>query len=482
MLTGVGIYDNPSRGTFVAPPDANASWDVTETDDDNAFGANQQLPYDGRHGFLFHVACWALLERYCHPDPVELPRLFEVLNSLPFPLESTAINWGHDYGGLVLIHDQYHYPWEDRYVDPDWPEPPILPTSNPYDIGNDLADLISLARVPYQKGTKPPQNSLAHGLLELSASNAPCADCFGRLPAELCLAIASYLPTSDALCLRLVSRAFHSVFHDQQFWASRFWPGSADRSWLWEVQGQGALNWRLLYRETHLSRLSPALGNRRRIWTLIEHMASIFSLHSDGLEPHTQDSPALQSDGHVANYKPACSVTSISGDDSKLLVNDAFSYIHKGCRTLYKGHLYIPRETVCISVSTVDVGKITYIAGLRFITRTQRKLEIGYRSAYQATDSVEVSSICGFNVAVGSKGIQALQCIFETGELSSWLGNPHEGLRTRRLEQFRCSNVQEWEFGFDVSLLGCLSSNITYIMIFSVLRVLLTAFFPRAAK
>ena len=47
-------------------------------------------------------------------------------------------------------------------------------------------------------------------------------DCFGNLPIEIRLQIATYLPTVDFLSLRQSSRAMVVAFEFQSFWKSRF--------------------------------------------------------------------------------------------------------------------------------------------------------------------------------------------------------------------------------------------------------------------
>lgn len=91
-------------------PNTNASLDTYEPSDDDAFGANEQLPRSSRHGFLFRGACWNILERCLQSDPVPRPRLFEEVHSLPFPLDCIAINWGHNYGKLKFLKDEDFYP------------------------------------------------------------------------------------------------------------------------------------------------------------------------------------------------------------------------------------------------------------------------------------------------------------------------------------------------------------------------------------
>lgn len=450
VLTGIGVYDDPRRGAFIAPPDTGASWDSYELSDDDAFGANQQSPRNNRHGFLFHVACWHLLEECFQPDPVPLLRLFEVLNSLPFPLGSKATNWGHNYGSLSLLNGKDFYPWMDwrRFMEEPEPEH-IIDRCNPYDISAELVAL--LAVVPDHEEFTEHIHSLDN-TIETSTAVIFSEDCFNRLPVELCLSIASCLPTSDALHARMASRAFWPIFYDQQFWANKFQPGGMDRSWLFEVHGKRCLDWRRLYRYTQNFRLSPALRNRKRVWALVQHVSRILDLQDYGL---TSKSTSLPKPQHHLAPLPDLSVSSmpgsitVSGHLKYLKPGNAFSDLDRGCRILYKRRFQIPKNLTKVAISIVDIGGTLHIAGLDFTSATGEGEKVGYCSKYYATDSVEVSRLWGFHIALGDKGLYGLRCVFEGGEQSRWLGNVSESLRTERLAHSG-SPLEELELGFDV--------------------------------
>ncbi len=46
-------------------------------------GAMTQGDVNGKHGFLFHDDCWALVKQAYHPTPVPLERLYDAHNSVP---------------------------------------------------------------------------------------------------------------------------------------------------------------------------------------------------------------------------------------------------------------------------------------------------------------------------------------------------------------------------------------------------------------
>ncbi|KAF3799741.1 hypothetical protein GCG54_00000987 [Colletotrichum gloeosporioides] len=80
ILTGVGLYVDRERGAFIAPVDSNGRWDDSsyESPHDDQFGAMGQGEVNQRRGFVFHEACWDLLEQAFYPGQVPLKRLFGV--------------------------------------------------------------------------------------------------------------------------------------------------------------------------------------------------------------------------------------------------------------------------------------------------------------------------------------------------------------------------------------------------------------------
>lgn len=181
----------------------------------------RQSPVNGKHGFVFHEACWSLLLEVYYPESVPLARLMEIFKSLPFPLRGFGVSWGHDYGGLVHLHKQNHHPWEDQLVEREEDSIVCLyAKENPHDVPEIQQLLKEFPRSPptgYEIGP--------------SASALKGRDCFTMLPWEILEGIAVHLPTADVLNLCRASRVIVYTFSSQSFWASRFKP-NADRGYL----------------------------------------------------------------------------------------------------------------------------------------------------------------------------------------------------------------------------------------------------------
>ncbi|GAB0144114.1 hypothetical protein EsHS_00004603 [Epichloe bromicola] len=266
-VTGIGIYNDPDYGDWIAPLDFDARWDDAGYGFplSDYIGVLRQGPRDGRYGYLIHASCWSLLDILYSLESIPLRALFNVCKSLPFPSEGTGLSWGHSFGGLVMVNERDHYPWEDRFVDRDGDSSQCeAARHDPYHVPE--IQLLPLESPKYPEFAMLPQPQLL------------VANSFSALPPEICVEIASYLPTVDALNARQVSRSFGSIFYSNRFWASRF-QKDADRSWLFESrEWDKASEWRWLYHRTNAVHRDNGMRNRERVWSLIQHAQKILSL------------------------------------------------------------------------------------------------------------------------------------------------------------------------------------------------------------
>jgi len=452
VLTGIGLYSEPQSGAFIAPPDPSARWDDPGygNPEEDQFGAMTQAEVNGKRGFVFHDACWSLVQQAYHPAPVPYKRLFEVLSSLPMVMAGDSMDWGHDYGGLALLKDEnYYFPWEYlRFTDREFREGwfNTIYSVNP----------LAFSEVEEILG-ETPQAPPTWNLL-LSTRSSSGQDPFNLLPEELCSAIVAYLPTPDVLNARRVSRSFWHVFDSQQFWASRFRGKSSERSWLFEaaedLEGTSGIkrrDWRWLYHRTVDARLGQAARNRKRVWGLIRHVADILELSWNELPsevPFPWQFPSLPEE---ESPRPpwVLAAGSIRG------WGQDFSPLQKGCALLKIQRVAIPADGISqVAASTVRLGSSVYIAGLSLTATNGEVLHLGYRAAgSERSVQLQGAALTGFNLAVGLGGIQALQCVSGSDtrrQLSTWLGFPDDVPRTERLSVITSGQTILLEFGFDV--------------------------------
>ncbi|KAI2601706.1 F-box domain-containing protein [Hypoxylon sp. NC1633] len=419
-VTGVGIYDDPDGGDWMAPLDFAARWD-DELSNSDEIGVLRQHPVDDRYGFPLHEACWSLLEKAYSPDPIPREKLFRVCSSLPFPSRGRGLSWGDSHGGLVFI-DGDRYPWEDRYVDRDLDS--VLPTVryDPYHVSEIL-------RLRYEEPQVP-----AVSVPAVSGPARQIADCFSKLPLEIVILISAYLPTVDALNVRRVSVSFLPIFYSHQFWASRF-GANADRSWLFESrEWDKTYDLRWLYHRTNKEYRTRGMNNRERVWKLIQRTKKTLSLQRD-------ESRASATAG-VTNLK----WREATGDLRPETRTGPLHGFDEGCRLFHEQQASIsPGQLSHMAFSVIQLGETIHIAGIRLILSQDQTIQLGYRAESELI--FPATLLVGFNLAVGSRGIQGLQCVFDDQSQSQWVGCPDEAPRTRRLTL--SSPITAIKVGFD---------------------------------
>ncbi|KAK4167449.1 hypothetical protein QBC43DRAFT_376620 [Cladorrhinum sp. PSN259] len=421
VLTGVGLYNDPRRSAFFAPTDPAARWDDPGYTNPEEHEVESLSPYEqnDRRGSVFHDACWSLLERAFHPAPAPLVRLFNVCNSLDFVLARGMLDWGHDYRGLAILDTESFFPWEQRLAQRAFPDGW---SDVPYS-----ADPLIIPEID-QILTEPPSEVPPFG--SFSGAVLSGNDPFESLPDELCSAVAFHLPTRDVLNARRASRSFWHVFYSQQFWASRF-DVSSERSWLFESRNTSykakVRDWRWLYHRTMDCRIGRALKNRKRIWGLIQDVAVLTEL--SWAEPELPPSPPLQD--HTSWLLAAGSLPDKDLKD--------FSQLERGCSRRKSQQVALPDAISQVSTSSVPVGDAEYITGISLTTVAGEVIRLGYRGGKERSVSIS-GGLLGFNVAVGSRGIHALQCIGGGTEgapsvaaAPAWLGCPDDAPKTERL-------------------------------------------------
>ncbi|KAI4275266.1 MAG: hypothetical protein L6R35_006283 [Caloplaca aegaea] len=421
FISGVGRYNDPADGTWIAPLDPATRWDdqdVFQAGDD--IPVMRQRPKNNRHGFVLHNACWRLLQKALEPEDVPLERLLKLCKSLPFPLRGISVCWNHDYGGLTAFDDQHHYPWEDQLIEQSsGSEIHQYARENPYNIP-EISE-------PLKMHWENPPHLFA---------KTQTGDRFSTLPGEILDAIAINLPTGDALVLRRASRAFLFVLTSQIFWASRFQPGH-EREHVFETRNKEQRDWISLYRRTSYALSPPGLKNRKRIWGLIRRLIVLLPLRRQ----YWELLPILSS---VEGLK----WIEVEGDVKRTRGSSHCEYFNEGCRLFHMQFAPLPSDLSKIAFSIVAAGDVTYVTGIRLIHSDNAETRLGYLA--EGNESfVEVTVVKGFVLAMGPRGIRAIQAIGVNEYTSKWFGCPTESPVTERLAG--CESISALQIGFDVS-------------------------------
>jgi hypothetical protein len=429
-VSGVGLNHDP-EAYYVVPPSYSARWD----DEGYQFPATDELPmmrespFNGRHGFILHALCYSLLQKFFYPREVPVARILEVCKSVPF--QHLGLSWGHDYGGTVCINQKNQYLWEGQ--DLNGVKQPKLADqrANPWDIP-ELKELLQGAQLGLPEERK------------INFGNAMLSNCFTRLPREILGYIVMYLSINGVKTLAQTSKELAMIIPSglgQSFWASRF-QTPFELSFIFEAQKyKDKFDWRSLYFQViKAMHYSQGLQNRKRIWSLIRSpLSELAWLRWNG-------SLALDANKDQIRWKEVC------GNHQPLERVPRTAVFYTGCRRFYTQRTFIPILLRQVVISTILIRDTTYITGIRFIPNTGPGVSLGYVLKEESiTDQfVDATDIQGFILAVGSRGIQALQFITCVGQLSRWFGSPDGLPKTRRLTTSK--SIAALEAGFDVRI------------------------------
>lgn len=447
----MGLFANTNTGSFLAPPDANTRWNDSGYNRKNSqeFGVGTQFE-NGLYGFVFHESCWSVLERAFHPEPVPLDRLYELCLSMPKPLATTCINWGHDYGGLHYWQKKPFFPWDvveepgvysmddledsepsDSEASRQWAEryglpPPreedsddsgdeewIEPTLRASTVTSDPYHLNELHTIMKEQPQPPPMRHVPYFL------STATTDLFSQLPQELRSAIAAYLPTADFLNGRLALRGLGEIFDSQQFWATRFLGHVAERSWFFEsYQPFGHTpDWRFLYKHTSDAHLSQSGGmrNRRRVWELALRLKTVLSLNPLDRLPTFEDATQGGNAEWITAQADICSPPPEEPHKAFL----------RGCRVLHRQRVLLPSQENHrnIGLSFVHIGEHSYLSGLRFESGNDEAVQVGYRASAEQIFDLGSKTLTGIRLAIGRRGIQCLQFVTDgSSDCARWFG------------------------------------------------------------
>lgn len=417
-ISGVGCYDDPSDGVWIAPPLPHMRWDdhgYTKQIRDE-IPVMKQRPENNRHGYIVHDACWGLLRKAVELDDIPLERLYRICSSLPFPIQGIGVSWGHDYMGLSTINNQDHYPWEDRLVEQySKSEAYQYARYNPYDVP-ELHELLSMS-------SQEDRNSD----LRTNSKN-----CFSVLPWEIREAIAIHLSTRDMANLLMSSKTFLPLLNSQTFWRSRF-QGGRDRDFVFEIRAKRPKDWIYLYQMTNDAQSPPGLKNRKRIWSLTKAVVNLLRFQ---LVQYTDYSHV------ILDPDPRWTVAA----DIKQGTVSNYSF-NEGCRLFEKQSTILPRDLVKIAFSVTEEGISGYLAGIRFTSKDGSHICLGY-IAEDKELSVDIATLKGFVLAMGSRGIQALKVVNGDGRVTRWFGCPRNSPVTERLVGSEA--ISALEIGLDV--------------------------------
>jgi hypothetical protein len=383
----------------------------------------------------------------------------EVCRSCPTEAEDGTYNvsWSPSYNYGKIFPLLHKYPWEESDIGRNTydPQPPTY-HQDPWNIPilirhlqNARLDESTQVGGKESRRARGKKRKLAQKKLVIVGDIA--SNYFTELPLEILEYVLTYTPTEGVKSLAQTCKGLKMIIPSglgQLFWASRFQVPSFERGFAFEALTHGhGLNLKSLYFK--MKYVTRGLRNRQRIWGLLQSISEVLSLQwndSHPLLPLDKNENELRwKEVHGALHQP------------KEHKKSAFC-LRQGCIRLYSQRSSIPTLLRQIVVFTISLGNTTYITGLRFIYNRGSEVCFGYRKGREST--LELTGIHGLIVAVGLRGIHALQFISPTGQLSQWFGDPNGVPKTRRLAIYR--PVVALEAGFDVRFTPF---HITYLLI-----------------
>ena len=380
----------------------------------------------GDDNFIMHASCYSLLAQFLHPEPIPIARLVEACCSCPRYNGSFLLSWGHTYGGIINLN--YAYPWgELDYYGisyQDWNEEPIRQPEDPWNVPEISRHLQGSQLDSPTMQSEEIRWPTERCPVRLAISRDTVSNYFTKFPFEILELILACTPTDGVKSLALTSKELNIIIPSrlgQSFWASRF-QDPFDHGPIFEAHTyKHKLDWKSLYFSIAKDQ-SPRLQNRRRIWGLIQLLSDIIHLQwkdSQGLLPLDKDENKLRwKEVHGFQQRK---------DNHR----DGIPIIENGCFQLYSQSTSIPTHLRRIIISIISIGSATYITGLQFISNEGTEICLGYTS--RKGSSLEIIGLQGFIVAVGSRGIHAIQFVTPTRQLSQWFGDPEGVPQTRRL-------------------------------------------------
>lgn len=403
-VSGVGCFEY--SGPWVAPLDPSIRWDTkSESDTQMHIPVMRQPVANGIHGFILHDVCWQLLKRASEPTGLSLERLMSVYESLPFPLGSNGVSWGHGYNDLSKIDGIASYPWMERF------SPASIQAILKMGAMDDPLNIGSLFPI-ISKATMSDIPNVTSKLLDQHT------DCFSRLPWELCEMILMNLPTQDALRLRLASPSFLPLYSSFAFWSSRFEP-DGEKGFLFEATKVGPARDRDTDRLLDFYQIPErtlGLLNRRRVWALARWLVPLIKPLSLGNKiVSTLPPPPLSDTADLGDW------IQLKSKIQSLEISTEWQAFDEGSRPTASTTIDIPTGGMDIGISLIDMGRWDYITGIRIISADGNQQILGH--LFDAKERLcHVSELHGFRVAMGPSGVRAMQVIGENEQTSRWVG------------------------------------------------------------
>lgn len=463
-LSGIGILRH--RSVLDAPPEPDTTYRNAENLEPIMLLQNLGTCW----GFGFHDACWEIFVLRLGEVKGELDdviqHLFIQFVNTPFPGFS-SLDFGHDYGGAASTHKSWGLPRAVDSSSPFYADPNVIPSFQTLERTAPPACLAKLfCRTDVSGGRYPRQVFPA----------------FGKLSPELVYEIFSYLSYRQLAKLRLACRDIAWKTRPDQlpqsYWKRQFsldqelgfmYPAVPHRSTMGRDWFRAYWGTKSLLRAGDLS-----LANRKRIWDLIEPIATL--VESDLL-------PNLAKSGNIAlpskedqNYSSltikdlpedasGC-VSLVQSFSGHLSPQEDRGPLEKGSRVLESRAVSFPsrdhQNGMQIKIFGLLLGARVTLSGLSFsrtsIQAGECRLGICDTPTHWTVEVPSHSSIKSIMVAFDSTGLVGMKFLYKDGASSTWAGtagqSPAKGVAFGILHVPSEPEIGFLLAGFDVGTVG----------------------------
>lgn len=135
----------------------------------------------------------------------------------------------------------------------------------------------------------------------------------------------------------------------------------------------------------------------------------------------------------------------IAGDVKPNIAVGGYQSFHEGYYLFYKCYASIPDSLSRIAFYIIRLRDVGYISGIRLISSQGTLSCLDYLSQEEVV--LDATILQGFNLAVGLRGIQAVQTVNGEKIVSQWVGCPDECPKIQFLAVSRPVRALEAGFG-----------------------------------
>ncbi|KAL2049704.1 hypothetical protein ABVK25_010045 [Lepraria finkii] len=168
------------------------------------------------------------------------------------------------------------------------------------------------------------------------------------------------------------------------------------------------------------------LRNRQRIWDFAGLLIEI------ARQQYANDDLHLE-----GQHSESENWIRLAGDEKHRDADDQWSLFDGGCRSISNVIIDVPKDLRGLGITTVSLGPLDYVAGIRLIAKGGNDRIAGYTSSSREV-IFALEALHGFVTAMGPGGLRALQIVGQGGQSTQWIGRSEGVPKSERLVSRTC--------------------------------------------